>query len=70
MQRSVLLLLEGKVGLAVVQFPPLPLLIITPILLAIIFLRHQSLRKTRWLGITWLIALVINCLYQNFLSPL
>lgn len=65
LQRSLLLLIQGEVWDAVVQFPPLPLLLTTPVILIYLFLRHRPPKSYRWLGIVWLAMLAFNWIYQN-----
>ena len=65
LQRSLILLWNGEVRDAIVQFPPLPLLVATPIVLAILFLRGSAKRHYRRLGIAYLAILAFNWIYQN-----
>lgn len=65
LQRSLLLLWDGEVWASVVQFPPLPMLIATPFVLAILFLRRSTKQHYQKLGIACLATLAFNWIYQN-----
>lgn len=65
LQRSLILLWKGEVWASIVQFPPLPLLAVTPFVLAFLLLRHSHQKYYGRLGIAWLATLAFNWLYQN-----
>ncbi|NCA79025.1 MAG: DUF2752 domain-containing protein [Sphingobacteriia bacterium] len=63
-QRAVILLLQGRIWKAIMQFPPLPIIIFT---IGFLIVERKHLTKKQYQPIIFfnLIILFLNCIYQN-----
>ncbi|MBR1799786.1 MAG: DUF2752 domain-containing protein [Bacteroidales bacterium] len=71
LQRSLLLLFHGRVGYALLQWPPMAVVIPIAVWLLALVVAHKTHRATqvRWPWVVLLATLVANMAYQNIINP-
>lgn len=64
-QRSLLLLVQGRVGDSIMMFPPLVVMALAVAYFAVLRLRHKSLKGHLWVWILLAAVFTFNFFYQN-----
>lgn len=68
LQRSLVLLAQGRIGDSLLMFPPLVALVVASVYFIVLFLRRRSLKGHRGMWIFLITVFIFNFFYQNLVE--